>query len=169
MDLIHLGHIARAFGIQGGVVIKLINDDSGTLEVGKQLVLKTHLDGDRVVTISDIVHGGRIFFAEITDRTEAETLKGAEVWMSRADFPPLADDEFYLTDLTGARVVDMHGDVLGEVTGFSSNGVQILLEVKTTAGHQALIPAVKPIIHRIDFVVKVITVDPPVGLLDSMD
>ncbi len=168
-DLVLLGHVTRAFGIQGGVVVRLINERSVALEKGKHLVLKTRTGEDLFVTVHEVVHGGRIFFTEITDRTAAEALKGAELWIGRADLAPLADDEFYLADLAQARVIDMHGDVIGEVVGFSSNGPQILFEIKTTQGHLALIPAVKPIVHHIDFVAKVITIDPPLGLLDPMD
>jgi 16S rRNA processing protein RimM len=168
-DLILLGYVARAFGIEGGVVIRLFNEASHSLEVGKQILLKGPMVRERVVTISALINGGRVFFKDIDDRTQAEALKGAEVWLHRADFPPLTDDEFYLTDLMHARVLDMSGDLLGEVVGFSSNGAQILIEIKTTAGHVALIPAVRPIINRIDFNEKIIIVDPPVGLLDPME
>lgn len=169
IDSILLGHVTRAFGIQGGVFIRQLNEASVALEVGKCVLLKNRLGDDLVLTISEIMDGGRIFFKEISDRNSAEALKGAEIWMSRADLPPLADDEFYLSDLIDARVVDMQGDFLGTVIGFSSNSAQILLEIKKPSGDVALIPAVKPIVHRIDFVQKIVTIDPPVGLLDPMD
>lgn len=168
-DQILLGYVTRAFGLEGGVLVKLINDQSLALQIGKGVLLKCPVGKDMAVTIKNILDGGRIFFTEVTDRNHAEALKGAELWMSRLDLPPLADDEFYLSDLMNARVVDMHGDFLGEVVGFSSNGAQILLEIKMPAGNLALIPAVKPIIHHIDFTEKLVTIDPPVGLLDAMD
>jgi 16S rRNA processing protein RimM len=168
-DLIVLGHVARAFGIEGGVVVKLINQNSLSLEAGKLLVLKTLSGQDMVVTVKTIMHGGRVFFNEISSRTQAETFKGAEIWLSRSLFPPLADDEFYLGDLLHARVVDVTGCVLGQVVGFSSNGAQDLLEVKTNSGNYALIPAIRPIVQQIDLGTKIITIDPPLGLLDATD
>jgi 16S rRNA processing protein RimM len=169
VDSILLGHITRAFGIEGGVFVRLLNDSSHALEVGKKVLLKSRLGDDRLLTISAILGGRRIFFEEITDRDSAEALKGSELWMNRADLPALADDEFYLSDLMNARVFDPQGDLLGEIVGFTSNGPQILFEVKTLSGHLALVPGVKPIVQRIDFINKVVVIDPPVGLLDPMD
>ncbi len=168
-DLVLLGYIARAFGIGGGVVIKLINQQSDSFAVSKQLLLKWPSGQERAVTVRAIMHGGRVFFDGVLDRTQAEALKGAEVWLNRNDLPKLDDDEFYLTDLLNARVIDMTGAPLGEVIGFASNGPQVLLELKTIAGHVALIPAVKPIIHHIDYAAKIITLDAPNGLLDALD
>lgn len=168
-DLILLGHIARAFGIEGGVVIKLVNQDSQSLEVGRKLLLKLPSRQERVVTIKMVMHGERVFFDEISDRTQAEALKSAEVLLDRADFPVLDDDEFYLADLLHARVIDENGDEAGEVVGFSSNGPQTLLEIKTTSGYLALVPAVKPLIKHIDYTAKIVTVDASTGVLDPMD
>lgn len=168
-DSIILGHVVKPFGIKGGVFVFMLNDESDTLVVGKHVVLKKPRQPDRTVTVSEIMDGGRVFFSEVTDRDAADELRGSELWMDRADFPALADDEYYLTDLAGARVYDVGMNFVGEIVGFSSNGPQTLFEIMTTSGHQASVPSVKPIIQKIDFVEKLVVIDPPAGLLDPMD
>lgn len=168
-DLVLLGYVSRAFGIKGGVALKLINQSSDALMVGKQVVLKRNRFADRIMTIVALHDQDRVLFAEVGSRTEAEELKGAELWISRNDLPKLEDDEYYLFELMGAQVVDSDGNKLGEIIGFSSNNAQTLFDIKTIEGHTASIPNVKPIVQKIDLVHKLVTIDPPEGLLDSME
>lgn len=121
------------------------------------------------MTICEVVPNSRIYFAEITDRTAAEKLQGAELYLNRADFPDLLEDEFYLGDLIGARVILANGDEAGVLTGFSSNNIQLLLEVKTPSGYVASVPLVDAIVLDIDCENKIITIDPPAGLLEPLD
>ena len=69
----------------------------------------------------------------------ADALRGAEVAVARSAFPPPGDNEYYLADLVGARVVNRAGDELGRVQGLRSNGVQQLLEVAVEQGGDALL------------------------------
>ena len=83
--------------------------------------------------------------------------------MARSAFPPLADNEYYLADLVGARVVNRAGDELGKVQGLRSNGAQQLLEVSGTGGagkHEALlIPMVDRYIDAVDVAQHEVRVD----------
>lgn len=167
-ELILLGYIAKAFGTKGGLHIKLINPESIALVLGSKVTLKLGAL-NQLMTISEVVPGNRFYFAEITDRTAAEKLQGAELYLSRADFPDLLEDEFYLNGLIGAQVILVTGDNAGILTGFSSNNIQILLEVKTPSGYVASIPLVDAIVLDIDSENKIITIDPPLGLLEPLD
>lgn len=168
-DEILLGYIVRSFGLKGGVVIKLINEFSSSLIVGKKITLRRNKFPDVVMTIASIMQGGRIFFEEITDKTLSDTLKGSELFIHRADLPPLLEDEFYLVDLLGALVVDTNGQELGEIIGFSDNTAQILFEVKTLQGHVVSIPSIKPIVQKIDCENRYVIIAPPEGLLEPLD
>jgi len=167
-DLILLGYVAKAFGTKGGLHIKLINPEGASLVVESKVTIRLG-NSERVMTVSEVVPGNRLYFAEITDRTAAEKLQGAELYLSRADFPELLEDEFYLGDLLGARVILPHGEQAGILIGFSSNNIQVLLEVETPSGHVASVPLVDAIVLDIDCENKIITIDPPLGLLEPMD
>lgn len=168
-DLILLGYVAKAFGIKGGVTVKLLNDQSQSIAIGKKVMLKLGKKPDRTLTVGDIMDGGRVFFEGIDSRSAAEEITGGELLMERAELPLIEDDEYYLFDLVGARITDTDENLLGELVGFSSNNAQTLLEVKTSAGHVASIPLVKPIVQKIDCDQKIIVIDPPIGLLDPLD
>ena len=74
----------------------------------------------------------------IDDRDGALALKGAEVGVRRADFPPLDDDEFYWVDLIGCSVSNPAGEALGRVVSIDDHGAHPILE--TDAG--VLVPFV---------------------------
>jgi 16S rRNA processing protein RimM len=66
----------------------------------------------------------------VNDRTLADALKGASVWMSRADFPQTdGDDEFYWVDLVGLDVINREGVHLGKVDSLISTGPNSVLVV----------------------------------------
>lgn len=64
-------------------------------------------------------------------REEVLGLKGAEVLVARADFPPLEADEHYWTDLIGCRVSNPAGEELGTVEALDDHGAQSVLRLDT--------------------------------------
>lgn len=161
-----LGYVVRTFGIKGGVVIKLLNDDSLTMSKGLRLTLRHKNLPTKNLTISSVMDRGRVFFEGVDDKEGAEALRKAEIWVSRESLPALADDEYYFADMLGADIVTLEGQVIGHLIDFSSNNAQTLFQIKTMDGKLASIPSVKPIVHRIDCDKKSIVVDLPDGLLD---
>ena len=98
----------------------------------------------------------------MTDRNDAEALKGASVFISRADFPQLEEDEYYWGDLIGLAVMNQQGDSLGTVADLMSNGPQSILRVEYTAEGKAqerLIPFVDQYVIKVDKDAKSIVVD----------
>ncbi len=79
--------------------------------------------------------GGNIFLAKIQGcdgREQAEALQGATFCLDKEDLPPLDDGTFYHHTLTGKKVLDEQGGLLGEVTAVRNFGAGDLLEVLAT-------------------------------------
>ncbi len=69
-------------------------------------------------------------FREVTDRTEAENLKGAEVKAAESGLPPPGEDEYYVDDLIGMKVHSAADNrLLGEVRDVLSSAAGDFLEV----------------------------------------
>ena len=84
----------------------------------------------------------------IKDRNQAETLKGTELFVTRDRLPQPQENEIYLHDLLGKRV--MHeGVAVGVLTGFQNFGAGELLELDTGL----LIPALFITSNETDVVV----------------
>ena len=67
---------------------------------------------------------------DIADRTQAEALRGARIFVARSSFPSTAIDEFYWVDLIGLQVFNREALCLGEVAGLIDNGVHSVLRVR---------------------------------------
>lgn len=133
-----LAAVAGAHGIGGEVRLKLFAESLDSLRRHGTL-----LAGDRPLTLLSLRGGGGdpiARFAEIGDRTAAEALRGQLLSVPRDALPPLADDEYYHSDLIGLRCESASGEPLGTVVGVENFGAGDLLEVERPDGKRALVP-----------------------------
>jgi 16S rRNA processing protein RimM len=115
--------------------------------------------------------GGWVFtFAGLDSIEAVEPFVNCQLGVSAAERPPLAEGEYYLSDLVGCRVLDRaSGRELGTVTGWQEYGGPQLLEVLPVGarpGAVVWIPFAKAICVEIDPAGRRIVVDPPAGLLE---
>ena len=111
--MVTLAAIAGAHGLGGEVRLKLFTDD---LAPYRELEA-----GSRRLTLT-AVRGIIVRFAEITDRTMAEGLRGTLLRVPRAALPPLGEGEYYHADLIGLPAVSTVGELLGEVVAVENFG-----------------------------------------------
>ena len=166
-----VGVIGRPHGVRGALKIHLDNPDGETLHPGLPIHVVVAADptkkrparafDDVVVTLGS----GILTLKASPDRNAAETLVGAVIYVRREDFVP-DEDAVYLIDTIGKDVVDGAGVVLGNITGFSTNGAQPLAEVLTPAGKRVLVPFVPPIVREVG---AVVVLDAPDGLFTVDD
>ena len=106
-------------------------------------------------------------FSGIDDRTVAEALRGARIFLPRSSFPLASKDEFYWVDLIGLNVVNREGVALGCVRDLMATGPQSVLCVEysavqedgSTSVAERMIPFVSVFIDNVDMAGKCITVD----------
>jgi 16S rRNA processing protein RimM len=113
-------------------------------------------------------HRGRLVFKfrDIDSISEAEPLQGAEVRLPRGERAPLAEGEYYRSDLVGCEVVERStGERLGAVVDWVEHSGPPLIEVRGE-GRPILIPFVKAICVEIDVPGRRIAVELPEGLKD---
>ncbi|MGE0800540.1 MAG: ribosome maturation factor RimM [Lautropia sp.] len=103
------------------------------------------------------VHGDLIIarLAEPLTREQAEALRGCEIQVDRADFPPPDEDEYYWSDLIGCRVESVAGESLGVVADLDDHGGQLLLRLD----RGTLIPFVAAIVVEVDVTARRIVAD----------
>jgi 16S rRNA processing protein RimM len=163
--LLLVGRIARPHGIRGQVVV---NPETDFMEdrfrVG-QILRVGAPERTREYEILEVrFHQGRpiIRLTGVETMNEAETLAGAEVWLPQAGLAPLPDRTFYRHDLVGCAVRDTRGTDLGHVTEVEGTLDRSYLVVD---GHM-MIPLVDGICVAVDIAGRLVTVDPPEGLID---
>ena len=162
-DLVQVGFVSGAYGITGGVRVRPFSTEADALLHATTWWLDKPSLHDVEVKRAKL-HGGDVVtqIVGMTDRNEAEALKGASVFVSRADFPQLEENEYYWGDLIGLAVVNQQGESLGTVAYLMINGPQSILRVEYEAEGKAqerLIPFVNQYVIKVDKDAKQIIVD----------
>jgi 16S rRNA processing protein RimM len=164
-----VARVGRAHGLRGDVALDLRTDDPATrLAPGSMLGTDPAALGP--LTVERVRwHGGRLLvaFAEVTERSTAERLKGTllAVEVDPRDRP--ADpEEFYDYQLVGLTVLDAAGRRIGVVSELLHLPGQDVLVVRRDDGRQALVPFVAALVPEVDVEAGRVVVDPPPGLLD---
>lgn len=165
-DLVVVGYISGAYGLNGWVRIKPYSGDADALLHARTWWLDKP-DFHDVEMMQSKVHSGDVVaqLMGVAGRDAAEALKGAAVQVSRSHFPALANDEFYWVDLIGLEVENLQGQHLGRVTDMMDNGAHPILRITAPASatadkpHELLIPFVDQFVKTVDQAAKRITVD----------
>ena len=135
---ITLAAVAGAHGIKGEVRLKLFGDSAENLARQPQLFVGGV--ARRLVSIRAAGQGAVARLEGVADRTAAEELRGSLVEIDREALPPLAEDEYYHSDIIGLRCVDGDGTAVGSVVAVENFGAGDLLEIEKADGRRALIP-----------------------------
>ncbi len=104
-------------------------------------------------------------FTEVSDRTMAEALKGAEMKVPVETSPRLPEGEYYFYQLIGLKVQTTQGMFIGILEDILQTGANDVYIVRGPAG-EYLIPAVEKFVKEIDIEKGLMWVDPVEGLLE---
>ena len=170
-DAIEVGRIADAWGIKGWFKVLSHSADPQALFASKRWFIlpsekgaKTFSGVLKLAIREDKTHSDTVVATaqDVDDRTAAEALKGARIFVSRASFPTAEKDEYYWVDLIGLAVVNREGVVLGEIRELLSTGAQTVLVMdflQDGKPQKRLIPFVAAYVDGVDLPKRVITVD----------
>jgi 16S rRNA processing protein RimM len=111
-----------------------------------------------------------LHFAGVSSISEAEMLRGFIVAIPREERAVLGEDEVYVGDLIGCRLVDVAADaerVVGEIADVDrDSGPVALLVVKGVDETEILVPFAKAFLRRIDLDARRVEMVLPVGLVE---
>jgi 16S rRNA processing protein RimM len=179
-DAIEVGRIIDAWGVKGWIKIHPFAADPQALFSTRRWFLKPpEAQGPKrpapaagaipsFLKISQVKHHGDGVVAlpvDVTDRTGAEALRGARVFVSRASFPTAEPDEYYWVDLIGMSVVNLQGEALGTVVSLLDTGPHSVLRIAPPGADpndeaaQRLVPFVAAYVSDVSLADKRITVD----------
>jgi 16S rRNA processing protein RimM len=172
-DALEVGRIGEAWGLKGGFHVLPYADPPEALLAASRWHLKPP-EGTRrpaaapglpaTLEIASIRAGGDGLIASspaVPDRTAAEALRGARIFIARSQFPKPAEDEFYWADLIGLDVVNREGVALGSVVGLIDTGPSSVLRIQPAPAdaEEVLIPFVAAYVDSVDVPARRIVVD----------
>jgi 16S rRNA processing protein RimM len=151
--------VTGAHGIKGEVRIKLFLDDVKSLKSFDHYWRDQGETPIKFKVTKTVKNGFAIMIDGVTDRNEAETLRGMKIWVGRDALEPAGEDEFFFVDLVGLQVFDApdeNGDKkLGKVSAMHDYGaggvVEIALdEVQKGIGKTAMVPFDRDVVTKVD-------------------
>jgi 16S rRNA processing protein RimM len=157
-DAVEVGRIAGAWGVKGWFKVQAYAGQPQALFSSKRWHLQEPSSLLRITQSRE--HGGFVVATaqEVADRSAAEALKGARVFVARSSFPTAGADEYYWVDLIGCAVVNREGVALGTVADLIDTGAHSVL--RAVRGEQeCLIPFVAAYVDGVDLPARRITVD----------
>lgn len=174
-----VGRIGRPHGIRGELSVEPRTDEPARrFVVGARLPVRASTGTTGGTPYAELTvesvrwHQDRLLvrFAEIADRTAAETARGLllAVLVDPAEAPE-DPEEFYDHQLVGLRVVTTDGRDIGEVAEVLHSGAQDLLVVRRDDGEDVLVPFVSALVPEVDLAGgRLVVADRP-GLLDPTE
>ncbi len=170
-DAIEVGRIADAWGIKGWFKVLPYSADPEALFSSKRWFLlpaekglKTFSGVLKLAIQESKIHSGTVVASslDVMDRTAAETLRGARIFIARSSFPTVDQDEYYWVDLIGLDVINREGLLLGQVHELISTGPQTVLVIayeQDGKPQDRMIPFVSAYVDDVDLAARQIRVD----------
>ena len=171
---LRIGRLTKAHGLKGGIKVEMFTDDpDGRFTPGAVFTLQVPTSSPwhgKTIELSELKWYNShavAFFKDVPDRSVAETLIKAILWIDHdlTDLPD-EDDAWFDHQLIGLTVV-RDGKKVGTVAQIDHFPAQDLLTVTTESG-DVLVPFVKAIVASVDITAGTMTVTPPLGLFEEI-
>jgi 16S rRNA processing protein RimM len=148
-NLILVAKVVGAHGIKGHLKVKSFTHNAPDFA---QYPLQDQNGNPFSCTIVRLLMGGTILVSlkGIQDRSQAEILKGTEIYTPKDSLPSLEEDEFYHGDLIGLGVFSTENQEIGTVKYVGNFGGGDFLEIKTREGKTATLPFNKEAVPTVD-------------------
>jgi 16S rRNA processing protein RimM len=169
-DLILVGRVVGAHGVKGNLKVNNYAESLSVYEAEAGLQVGLPDGSVRTLTVRWVQPHGRGLLMNVetvTDRNQAETLIGAQLFADKGCLPELEEDTYYWFDLVGLDVVNTNGVRLGRLDGViptDANDVYVVKSEHHGRQRELLIPAVGNVVLEIDLDSGTMIVDPPDGL-----
>lgn len=162
-----VGRILGPHALRGLLRVLPLTDVPDRHQTLKRVLVRTAL-GEKTFDITSVTVAQRglwlVRLEGIEDRTAAEGLKGAGMFIREKELPPLPEGRYYVHQIVGLRVVTVDGRELGPVTEVLPTGAN---DVYVTAA--GLLPATDEIIKQVDLQAGTMLVAPLPGMIDELD
>ncbi len=154
-DWLLAGRIGRPHGLDGSVHVT--QPRVPLLNAGRRL----RIDGrdEEIVRRAGTDARPIIRLASCTSRTAAEALRGRDLLVSRADAPPLEEDEWWPEELEGCRVHDGEREVGVVRSLLAMPSCELLQVARAGGGEDLLVPLIRDAVRAVDIEARRIEID----------
>jgi 16S rRNA processing protein RimM len=171
---LRVGRLIKAHGLKGALKIELYTDaPERRFTPGAIFTLQVPTSSPwhgKTLTLAELrwYNGQPVaFFEGVTDRTGAESLVKAILWIDQAADEPDEPDAWYDFQLVGLRAL-RDGVEVGTIARVEHFPAQDLLVIRTPE-REVLVPFVAAMVPTVDIAAGTVTLTPPPGLLEDLD
>lgn len=167
-DMLRVGVISSTHGVRGEVKVFPTTDDPSRFRDLESVLLDTGKELHRLE-----ITGVKFFknmvilkFKGYDNINDIEKYRGKDLWITRDQAVPLGEDENFVADLIGLRVVTDEGENLGVMKDVMFTGANDVYVVERENGKELLLPAIRDCILDVDLEAGIMKVHVLDGLLD---
>jgi len=164
-----IGKVVALFGVRGELKVRLLTDVPNRFAE----LDAVHVGPNHIPHLIQNVrpHKGEMIVLKlegIDDANAAEVLRNQDLLIPLSNLAKLPPGSYYQHDIIGLQVFTVDGRDLGKIVDIITTGSNDVYSIKTPAGPQVLIPAIKDVIKQIDLIRHTMYIDPLPGLLDNV-
>lgn len=171
---LRVGRLIKAHGLKGALKVELYTDaPDRRFTPGAVFTLQVPTSSPwhgKTLTLTELrwYNGQPVaFFEGVGDRTGAESLVKAILWIEQVADEPDEPDAWYDFQLVGLRAL-RDGVEVGTVARVEHFPAQDLLVIRT-ADREVLVPFVAAMVPAVDVGAGTVTLTPPPGLFEDLD
>ncbi len=166
-NLLQVGAVTTTHGVRGEVKVYPTTDDPLRFKKLKTVILFNGKDY-REVKVQSVKFFKQFVILKLEgfdSMNDAETLRNAELLVSRDQAVKCEEDEYFIADLIGVSVFDEAGLLLGKISEVYQTGANDVYEITQDSGNTFLIPAIKECVLNVSITDKRMTIHVMDGLL----
>ena len=151
-DLLQVGVITSTHGIRGEVKVFPTTDDVSRFKKLKNVILdngKEHRDLE-IESVKFFKNMVILKFKGIDNINDVEKYKKAPLFVTRENAVPLEEDEYFIADLIGLKVVSDEGEDLGIIADVLQTGANDVYIIKKDNVEDLRVPAIHECIKNVD-------------------
>lgn len=169
-----MARLTKAHGLKGALKLELYTDDPERRFVpGASFALQVPTESpwhEQRLVLQELrwYNGSPVaFFEGVADRSAAESLVKAILWVEHDANEPAEPDAWYHHQLVGLDAL-RDGERIGTVVRVDHLPAQDLLVINT-GEREVLVPFVAAIVPSVDVEAGTVTLTPPAGLFEELD
>ena len=166
-QLLQVGVITQPHGVRGEVKVFPTTDDPVRFKKLKKVILDTgkeklDLEVEHVKFFKQFVI---VKFKEFDNINDIERYKRCPMLVTRVNAVPLEEDEYFVADMIGMKVITEDGTEFGTLSDVMETGANDVYVIDSKEHGEVLMPAIKECVLNVDMESGIITVHLMNGLI----
>ena len=151
-DYLQVGILTKPHGLHGEIKVYPTTDDNHRFKKLKVCYIQTKDEKKLVHVVSCKFFKQMVIlkFQEFNSIREVESLKQCELLVNREQAVKLEEDEYFIADIIGIKVMEEDGIILGELKEVLSTQANDVYLIEGSDGREILIPAIRQCILNVN-------------------